>query len=159
MDVVLEVMLYTQFTWFFFQPFLEKWKRNGTMLFGMIYYCQRKIAKCMSKWMNTDFSFFLFRPKRKQDHIHCIITALSADTVLCVCAHSMCDPFRPSLGGGVHQTEHIILALLHKRWQANRARWDEAWCLVWGAGVGRRVSQELLFVLWNISFANMHYPF
>ncbi len=68
------------------------------------------------------FLFFFFRPKRKQDHIRCIITALSADTVLCVCAHSMCDPFRPSLGGGVHQTEHIILALLHKRWQANRAR-------------------------------------
>jgi len=113
---------------FFFHPFLES--EEGTIFVWndlLLSAEDSKVYEQMNEYRFLFFFFFLFfRPKRKQDHIHCIIT---------------CDPFRPSLGGGVHQTEHIILALLYKRWQTNRP--DETRRDVWcgsrtggGGGVG-----------------------
>jgi hypothetical protein len=94
----------------------------------------------MNKWMNEYRFLFLsfFFPPQKRKKIISIVLLLPYLPIQCfVCAHSMCDPFGPSLSG-VHQSERIILALLCKRWQTNRP--DETRCDVWcGSGAGRGV--------------------
>jgi len=142
-----EVMLYTQFTWFFFHLFLES--EEGTIFVWndlLLSAEDSKVYEQMNEYRFLFFFFsFFFRPKRKQDHIHCIIT---------------CDPFRPSLGGGVHQTEHIILALRYKRWQTNRP--DETRRDVWcGSRTGGVWGESGVVVVRTMKYklANMHYLF
>jgi hypothetical protein len=137
----------------FFHSFLES--EEGTILFWNDLLLSAEDSKVYEQMNEYRFLSLFFSTRNENKIISVVLLLRYLPIQCCVCAHSMCDPSRPSLGG-VHQTKHIILALLHKRWQTNRR--DETRGDVWcGSGTGWVGELGVVVRTMKYKLANMHY--